>query len=259
MIDLNELSQLVAFADLGTLSRVAEEFHVSTPSITRSMQHLEEDFGVPLFLRGKNKIELNETGKAAVKAARRLLQEAEAALHQVREFDARQHTIVIRSCAPAPLWELQRELNTKRPGMMISSVICQNNEVLAAWQDGSCDMAILPFSIEGARLFMKENLFVCVPPDHELAKHETLTYSDINGFNFLLRTELGFWDALCREKMPASKFLVQPDDAVFDELVKASSLPCFTTDYFGCQNYPDRVNIPLADEEAHVTFYLAEK
>lgn len=259
MIDLNELRQLVAFADLGTLSRVAEEFHISTPSITRSMQHLEEAFGVPLFLRGKNKIELNETGKAAVKAARRLLQEAEAVLRQVREFDARQHTIVIRSCAPAPLWELQRELNTKQPGMMISSAICQNNEVLAAWKEGSCDMAILPFPIEGVRPFMKEKLFVCVPPDHELAKHETLTYSDINGFNFLLRTELGFWDALCREKMPASKFLVQPDDAVFDELVKASSLPCFTTDYFRCQNYPDRVNIPLADEEAHVTFYLAGK
>lgn len=257
MIDLNELRQLVAFADLGTLSRVAEEFHISTPSITRSMQHLEEVFGVSLFLRGKNKIELNETGKAAVKAARRLLQEAEATLHQVREFDARQHTIVIRSCAPAPLWELQRDLNTKQPGMMISSAICQNSEVLAAWQDGSCDMAILPFPIEGARPFMKENLFVCVPPDHELAKHETLTYADINGFNFLLRTELGFWDALCREKMPASKFLVQPDDTVFEELVKASSLPCFTTDYFGFQNYPDRVNIPLADEEAHVTFYLA--
>lgn len=113
MIDLNELRQLVAFADLGTLSRVAEEFHISTPSITRSMQHLEEAFGVPLFLRGKNKIELNETGNAAVEAARRLLQEAEAAVHQVQEFDARQRTIIIKSCAPAPLWELQRELNTK--------------------------------------------------------------------------------------------------------------------------------------------------
>lgn len=259
MLDLNELSQLAAFADLGTLSRVAEEFHISTPSVTRSMQHLEEAFGVPLFLRGKNKIELNETGKVAVKAARRLLQEAEAALRQVREFDARQHTIVIRSCAPAPLWELQRELNTKQPGTMISSAICQNDEVLTAWQNGSCDMAILPFPIEGARPFMKENLFICVPPEHELAKYETLTCSDINGFNFLLRTELGFWDALCREKMPASKFLVQPDDAAFEELVKASSLPCFTTDYVGCQNYPDRVNIPLADEEAHVTFYLAGK
>lgn len=31
--------------------------------------------------------------------------------------------------------------------------------------------------------------------------------------------------------MPASKFLVQTDEEVFDELVEASSLPCFTTDY----------------------------
>ena len=150
MIDLNELSQLVAFADLGTLSRVAEEFHISTPSITRSMQHLEEAFGVPLFLRGKNKIELNETGKMAVAAARTLLREAETTVRQVQEFDARQHTIIIKSCAPAPLWELQKDVNTQQPEMMVSSAICQNREVLSAWQDGSCDMAILPFPIEGA-------------------------------------------------------------------------------------------------------------
>ena len=259
MLDLNELNQLMAFADLGTLSRVAEEFHISTPSITRSMQHLEEAFGVPLFVRGKNRIELNETGKIAVEAARKLLQEAETAVRQVRDFDARQHTVVIRSCAPAPLWELQRELNTKQPGMMISSAICQNDEVLSAWRDGSCDMAILPFPIEGAKSFMQENLFVCVPPELELAKHKSLTFADINGFNFLLRTELGFWDTLCRERMPSSKFLVQPDEAVFEELVKASSLPCFTTDYGRLQNYPNRVNIPLSDAEAHVTFYTARK
>lgn len=259
MIDLNELEQLTAFAELGTLSRVAEAFHISTPSITRAMQHVEEAFGVTLFLRGKNRIELNETGKMAVEAARKLLQEAEAAVRQVRDFDARQHTIVIRSSAPAPLWELQREVNTRRPGMMIASAVCQNDEVLSAWRDGSCDIAILPFPIEGAEPFMQENLFVCVPPEHELAKRETLRFAEINGFNFLLRTELGFWDTLCREKMPASKFLVQPDAAVFEELVKASSLPCFTTDYGHFQDYPDRVNIPLADEEAHVTFYAAGK
>ena len=32
MVDLYELKQLTAFADLGTLSQVAEEFHISTPS-----------------------------------------------------------------------------------------------------------------------------------------------------------------------------------------------------------------------------------
>ena len=260
MIDLYELSQLVAFADLGTLSRVAEEFHISTPSVTRSMQHLEDCFGVPLFTRGKNRIELTDTGKLTVTYARKLLQEAEQLVWQARDFDQRQRTIIIKSCAPAPLWELLPKLNASRPDRMVNSAICQSEEVLAAWQDGSCDMAILPFSIAGAVPFMRENLFVCVPAGHELAKRKSLTFADINGFNFLLRTELGFWDTLCREKMPASKFLVQTDTSVFDELVKASTLPCFTTDYGQLQGgYPERINIPLTDDEAHVTFYLVKK
>ena len=224
MVDLYELKQLAAFADLGTLSRVAEEFHVSTPSVTRSMQHLEQYFGVPLFTRGKNRISLNEAGQLAVTHARKLLEAADQAVAQVRAFDQRQRTIVVKSCAPAPLWVLLRKLNDAQPEKMVSSAICQNAEVLAAWQDGQCDIAVLP----------------------------------INGFNFLLRTELGFWDTLCREKMPASKFLVQTDSSVFDELVRASSLPCFTTDYGRLQGgYPGRVHIPLTDTEAHVTFYLA--
>ena len=260
MVDLYELKQLAAFSDLGTLSRVAEEFHVSTPSVTRSMQHLEQYFGVPLFTRGKNRITLNETGQLAVVHARKLLAEAEQAVEQVRLFDQRQRTIVVKSCAPAPLWVLLRKLNDAQPEKMVSSAICQNEEVLAAWRDGRCDIAILPFSIDGARVFMEEALFVSVPPEHELARHSSLTFADINGFNFLLRTELGFWDTLCREKMPASKFLVQTDPSVFDELVRASSLPCFTTDYGRLQGgYPGRVHIPLTDAEAHVTFYLAAR
>ena len=108
---------------------------------------------------------------------------------------------------------------------------------------------------------MEERLYVCVPPDHALAQKAELRFADINGFNFLLRTELGFWDALCREKMPSSKFLVQADTTAFDELVRSSSLPCFTTDYGQRHhaNYPQRVNLPLRDPEAHVTFYLARR
>ena len=85
MLDLNELQQLVAFADLGTLSRVAEEGHISTPSITRSMKNVEEAFGVPLFVRGKNRIALNDTGRVAVEAARRLLAEAGQMVQQVQQ------------------------------------------------------------------------------------------------------------------------------------------------------------------------------
>lgn len=265
MLDLNELNQLVEFADLGTLSRVAEQEHISTPSLTRSMKNVEESFGVPLFDRSKNRIALNGNGQLAVSLARRLLAEAGQAVRQVQEFDRQQKTITVRSCAPAPLWELLPRLSAAYPGMTIATRIGTNEEVLAAWKAGECDLAILPFPLEDDRAvvreFMHEKLFVCVPPGHELAKHKALSTAEINGFNFLLRTELGFWDALCRRKMPASRFLVQTDADTFNELVNSSSLPCFTTDYFknDMKRYPGRICIPLTDPEMDVTFYLAER
>ena len=261
MLYLQELKQLTAFAEKGTLAKVAEAFHISTPSVTRTMQHLEESFGVPLFSRGKNHIALNENGKLAVEYGRRLLQEAEQVVAQVQAADLRRKTIVVKSCAPAPLWELLRKLSAEQPGKMISSEICQNAQVQEALADGSCDIGILPFPVENGREWMRENLFVCVPKGHELAARKTLTFAQINGFNFLLRTQLGFWDTLCREKMPASRFLVQTDEEAFEELVRASSLPCFTTDYFRQQSaaYEGRINIPLTDGEAQIIFYMVER
>lgn len=265
MLDLYELEQFVAFAKLGTLSQVAQQFHISTPSISRSMQHVEECFGVTLFTRSKNKIQLNSTGLIAAACAEKLLQTAKQTIEQVQAFDAKQKTITIKSCAPAPLWKLLRKLSESHPDMTIASTICQNADVLQALEEDFCDFAILPFSISTEQYvvqeFMQEHLFVCVPPEHALAQHTQLTWSQLNGFNFLLRSELGFWDTLCRQQMPASKFLVQTDNSVFDELVSASSLPCFTTDYISHQEppYSNRLSIPIQDEEAHVTFYLISK
>lgn len=103
MLDLYELEQFSAFGECGTLSGAAERLHISQPTLTRNMRHIEDAFGVPLFNRTRNHIELNEPGKLAVEYARKLLTEAEQAMEHVKSFDQRQWTIVVRSCAPAPL------------------------------------------------------------------------------------------------------------------------------------------------------------
>ena len=262
MLNLSELEQFVAFSRLGTLTKVADAFHISTPSVTRSMQNLEDAFQVALFDRTKNKIALTPTGERAASLSEALLRNAAQTIQSVQEYDRSLKTLTIRSCAPAPLWTLLPKLSQEHPQMTISSNIGQNEEVLDALSASSCDFAILPFreDIPGyhCREFMKEHLFVCVPSDHQLASHSELSFAQINGFNFLLRSELGFWDTLCRQKMPASKFLVQPEETTFDELVHSTSLPCFSTDY-GMQlhsPFRERVNIPMSDPEADVTFYL---
>lgn len=145
--------------------------------------------------------------------ARKLLSEAKEAVREVRAFDARQKTVVVKSCAPAPLWELLKKIGESHPEMTVSSGICQNDEVLSAWEDGSCDIAILPFPVSDEKgcvqTYMEEHLFVYVEPEHELATH--------------------------------------------------TELPCFTTDYGMHQPSDDfhRISIPITDEEANVTFYIA--
>jgi len=73
MIELLQLKQLVAFAEYGTLSKAAEMLHISQPTLTRTMQKLENEFDVLLFYRTKNKMELNENGKLAVIYANKIL------------------------------------------------------------------------------------------------------------------------------------------------------------------------------------------
>ena len=63
---------------------------------------------------------------------------------------------------------------------------------------------------------------------------------------------------MCREKMPASKFLVQTDDFEFNELVKSSTLPCFVTNLVNNMDdiLKNRVIIPISDSEANVNYHL---
>ncbi len=53
MIDLEELSQLTMFAREGTLSKAAEKLHISQPTLSRTMQNLEEVFGVSALCAGE--------------------------------------------------------------------------------------------------------------------------------------------------------------------------------------------------------------
>lgn len=58
------------------------------------MHDVEDAFGVPLFHRGKNRIELTDTGEVAVEQARSLLSEAEKAVETVQTFERNQHPFI---------------------------------------------------------------------------------------------------------------------------------------------------------------------
>ena len=263
-MNVTELQQLAAMEELGSFSEVARRFYVSTPTVTRNMARAEKFFGVELFSRGKNRVELTEAGHLAAAGARRALRELESSVAEVRAYDRSLRTIDVVSCAPAPLWVLAPRASRLYPGMSVTTRVADLAQTEDALVTGSCDVAVLPHPAKDPELLsarlMDEHLYLCVPIDHSLADRDAVTFADLNGFNFLLGSDLGFWNDIVRRSLPASRFLVQDDEFALNELIRTSSLPCFTTDVALERRYRDvggsRVMVPITDPEANVSFYL---
>ena len=213
MIDLNQLQQFAAVAKCGTLSSAAERLFISQPALTRSMQKLENDLGVPLFDRARSRISLNENGRFFLDIVRSLLSEADSCVERVRAFDRSRRTIAVGSCAPAPLWEIVPALTGLYPDWTISSEMRENDVLLQGLRSGVYQFIILPYPAEGDGLFCirygEEHLYFSLPPAHPLSGSRTLRMRDLNGETMLLRNRLGFWRDIADRKMPDTRFLEQ--------------------------------------------------
>lgn len=260
MFELYQLEQLLAVAACGTLSNAAEQLHISQPALSRSMQRLETELQVSLFTRQKNKIELNENGRMAVDYARKIMEQSQDMISRIQAFDRSQRTILFGACAPAPLWEIPALLSDLYPEMTISSEIRENDVLLQGLRDDVYQLIVLPFPVDEPGMicakYGEEHLFFSLPPAHPLSGSKVLYMKDLNGETMLLRNRLGFWRELTVRKMPDTRFLEQ-EDVAFDELVKFSALPSFATDVVLNRegNHVNRVNIPILDEEANVSYY----
>ena len=264
VFDIYQLEQLLAFAEYGTLSGAAERLHVSQPALSRSMQRLETELQVPLFDRQKNKIEFNENGRMAADCARQVMDKCQDMISRLQAFDRSQRTILVGSCAPAPLWEIPPVLSDLYPDRTISSEMRENDMLLQGLRDDVYQLIILPYAVEEPGItcvkYGEEHLYFSLPPAHPLSGSKGLYMRDLNGETMLLRNRLGFWRDVTDQKMPDTRFLEQ-EDIAFNELVKSSALPSFTTDVaFHREGNPvNRVNIPILDEEANVTYYCLYK
>lgn len=77
-MQLHHARYFVATADAGSVSGAAAAVHVTQPALSRQLRQFERDLGVTLFDRGAGRLTLNDTGRALLPEARRLLDAADA-------------------------------------------------------------------------------------------------------------------------------------------------------------------------------------
>ena len=74
----------------------------------------------------------------------------------------------------------------------------------------------------------------------------------------LLYSNFGVWHDLHMLKTPKTKYLFLEERLTFNEIVKASTLPSYTSNLSIKREgkMSDRVILPINEEEAHVTYYV---
>lgn len=263
-MELYELRQFTAFADAGTLSEAAKLLHLSQPALSRNMKKLESDLGITLFERSKNKIELNVNGQYVLELARNLLADADSLAGKAREFDRKNRTITLGICSPAPAWILVPLITRHFPHMSLQTEQDATDRLLSGLCNNTYQLIALPDKPDDSQFFCmecgRESLMFALPPKHKYAARKSLTFSDMNGENMLLMSDIGFW-SFVKNKMPDSRFLTQSDQFSFNELVQASSLPSFVTNLSEKNKLTaaGRIYVPVSDPEATVTYYLVCK
>lgn len=242
--------------------------HTSQPALSRSMQNLEAELGVPLFSRTKNHIALTEVGVLAAQHAHVVVSAHDDMIGAVREADRRLRNFSFGSIAPAPMWELAPIASKVFTGKTIQSALQETEEALIrGLDDGTYNLIILLHPLEAkksdgmpqylCKSFIREKLSVLLPVSHRLAKRKTLQLQDLAGEKLLIYNTIGFWYSVCKQKIPGAVFLEQSELSALREIVHASKLPSFITNITNTNNaIPDnKVVIPLSDPEVNVQFW----
>jgi DNA-binding transcriptional LysR family regulator len=263
MVELEQLRQLVAFAEQGTLSRAAEELHISQPSLSRTMQALEEELQASLFIRQKNRIVLNEVGQVAVEYARQVLAAAEEMVRRVQLAQRTGRSIALGSCAPVPIQDLRPLLQELYDGVAVESELNRSDDALVdGLRQGRYQIVVThepPPQDEELFCFpyREEHLSLLVPVNHPLARLTAIRAADLAHQNLLLYSEIGFWTEVCREKLPQAHFLFMSEWDAFGELVGLGAFPSFVTDAFAPgQPIENKVVIPIEDEDFQAVYYF---
>lgn len=265
MIELYELRQFATFVNAGTLSEAAKILHLSQPALSRNMKKLEADLGVTLFVRKKNRLELNENGEYVLELTQKLLEDADSLTIKAKEFDRRNRTIVLGVCAPAPVWRLTPLLSNLYPHMTLQTETDERGRLLTGLESNIYQLIVVNEKPKEKQYYYKEcgkeSLMFALPKGHRYSRRKSLSFAEMNGENVLLMSDIGFWNFVQTTKMPDSRFLTQNNRFDFNELVQASSLASFTSDL--AEKYIEvasgRTNVPISDEEATVTYYLVCK
>jgi LysR family transcriptional regulator, transcriptional activator of the cysJI operon len=206
---IKQLQIFVAVAEKENLTLAASSLYLAQPAVSHSLALLEEELGVPLFIRSHQRLHLSEEGK-------RLLPYAQSVLNGLTAFEAETanlaHKPIIRLASSLAFGErLLPEAIAGYPEKdkaEFHSIVAPSPEIFSLLEQGAVDFSfletsVLPNGFEGKEVYA-DRLALVVKKD--LVCPSILPRDEASSYSWLLRdsssgTRLSFDNALAAEGM----------------------------------------------------------
>jgi DNA-binding transcriptional LysR family regulator len=192
-MDVRELESFVAAAEELHFHRAAARVHLSQPALTRQIRRLEEELGVMLFERTRQRVELTAAGVAFLEEVRLALGSLDRAERRAREADRGEvGRLAIGHVDGACYLVLQpalRRLVEKLPRLSLRVSEASSADLVPALLAGQHD-GIFTWTPPGpgvaGRKLLDEPLVAALPDDHRLVGERPLPLEALAGEDFIL-------------------------------------------------------------------------
>ncbi len=188
-MEFHQLRYFVAAAEELSISKAAERVHVSQPALSRQIKLLEDEIGVKLFDRIKQRIHLTEAGKFFLINARQLLCDSESVIQRTQEnFGGMRRTLRLGFLSPflddlvAPVI---REFQQRHARSKVSLFDLSPRAQLDRLKLRELDIGILA-NIEDdekklldVRTLSRHCFIAVIPEDHRLAKRKSIKLAEL--------------------------------------------------------------------------------
>ncbi|WP_293799593.1 LysR family transcriptional regulator [uncultured Bosea sp.] len=105
-INLRQLQYFVRIAEVGNITRAAEQLNVAQPALGLQIRQLEQELHADLLLRHSRGVELTEAGKLLLERARRLLQDVEEIKREFRGLSGHEQEMLILGLTPSIMLQI---------------------------------------------------------------------------------------------------------------------------------------------------------
>jgi DNA-binding transcriptional LysR family regulator len=194
-VTLDDLTYFLAVAETGLAHRAAAIVGISQPALTKSIQRLESQLGMPLFERSPKGMQLTTYGIAFQRHAVGLRAAYEDALHQMDEIHRGTLAKVRIGATPAtePLvTSAFVSLLVNRPALHLDSIVQLSDALMRALRNGVIDIAVapvplpLPDDLVAVQLSSQTTSIVCRSKHPLMKLHGEATAKDLAKYSWIL-------------------------------------------------------------------------